>query len=78
MKTRRSAPSGNGSTASETGTWRVRDFVTFEQTYTVGEMPMLISEQDGRFSSGPVSGNIHSLVDLPAQGVSQAASRRAA
>ncbi len=27
-------------TASETGTWRVLDFVTFEQTYTVGEMPM--------------------------------------
>lgn len=27
-------------TASKTGAWRVRDFVTFEQTYTVGEMPM--------------------------------------
>jgi hypothetical protein len=27
-------------TASETGAWHVREFVTFEQTYTVGKRPM--------------------------------------
>ena len=32
----------------------------------LGEIPMTISEQDGRFSSSPVSGNIHDMVDLSA------------
>lgn len=46
--------------------------------FPVGAMPMRVSEQDGCFTSYPVSGNIHSLVELPAAASSQASSRRAA
>ena len=30
----------------------------------LGEIPMTISPQDGRFTSSPISGNIHEMVDL--------------
>lgn len=46
--------------------------------FPVGEMPMLISAQDGRFTSFPVAGNIHALVDLPPATATNEASRRAA
>lgn len=46
--------------------------------FPVGEMPMLISNQDGRFTASPVRGNIHSLVDLPPVSPAREASRRAA
>ncbi len=40
------------------------------------EVPMRIDENDGRFETSPVSGNIHSLVDMPA--VTTVPMRRAA
>lgn len=33
--------------------------------FPIGRVPVQVQAQDGRFSSVPVTGNIHSLVDLP-------------
>jgi hypothetical protein len=43
--------------------------------FPTNETPMLLSEHDGRFQASPVTGNIHTLVDLP--GASQGAQRAA-